>query len=52
MVQEVKKKLQEAKKQYKLYKPQAYEYRRTFLGNLAQDYADRDEHGKDAAHHL
>ena len=51
-VRELKNNVKEARRQYVLYKPRVHEYQQTFLGNLAKDYADRDENRKDAAHHL
>ena len=51
-IAEVKEKLNLSKIQYKRFKPSAAETRKTFLGQLAQDYADRDEGGKDKEHFL
>ena len=51
-MKELRQKVKDARKQYAIYKPRAHEYQRTFLGNLAQDYANRDDNGKDAAHYL
>ena len=49
---ETKEKLKQAKLRYKIFKPTAAEERKSFLGRLAQDYADRDPNGKDKEHFL
>ena len=51
-MKELKQKVKDARIQYAIHKLQAHEYGRTFLGKLAQDYADRDDNQKDAAHNL
>ena len=51
-IQDTKEKLRQAKLQYKRFKPTAADERRTFLGQLDQDYTDRDEGGKDKEHFL
>ena len=51
-IPEIKQRIKTAKLQYKRFKPTASEERRTFLGKLAQDYADRDGDGKDKEHFL
>ena len=41
-IHEVKKKLKEAKTVYKKFKPRAHSERRTYLGELANNIAERD----------
>ena len=48
----IRRNLKEARLHYRQYKPQAAADIRAFLGQLAQDYADRDDQGHDADHHL
>ena len=49
---QIRVKIAAARVQYQRYKPQAWEERRSSLGKLAQEYADRDASGKDASHNL
>ena len=44
--------MKQAKLHYKQFKPTAAEERKSFLGQLAQDYAERDPNGKDKEHFL
>ena len=43
--------MKEANKIYKKFKPRAYSERRTYLGELANDIAERDPNNKNAEHH-
>ena len=47
-VEMVKAKLKAARKEYKKYKPRAWEERRTYLGKQANNMAERDDTGKTA----
>ena len=47
-VKMVKDNLRDARKEYKLYKPRAWEERKTYLGKQANDLAERDVTGKTA----